>query len=128
MKESPLDIVKKLDEAFNRKDIAAVLEFYTDDAIVVVEPGKLASGKTELKKFFEFVFKFDGIAQQDQIKVLEVSDIALFISKWHLTSKSPDGNTLITKNFIATSVFRKDTNGKWRLVIDNSFGPDILDK
>ena len=31
--ESPLEVVKKLGEAFNRKDINAVLDFYEDEAM-----------------------------------------------------------------------------------------------
>ncbi|MET0753933.1 MAG: hypothetical protein ABWZ66_11190 [Pyrinomonadaceae bacterium] len=34
------ETVEKLDEAFNRGDIEAVLEFYEDDAVVVLEPDR----------------------------------------------------------------------------------------
>lgn len=125
-KESPIDVVEKLDAAFNRKDINAVLEFYEDDATVIVEPGKSITGKATLKKFFEAVFKFDGIAKQEKMKTIINGDIALFISKWSLTTKAPD-ELLVRKEFYATSVFRKNNDGKWRLTIDNSFGPAILE-
>lgn len=124
--ESPIDVVEQLDKAFNNKDIEAVLEFYEDDATLVMEPGKLASGKIALRNFFETVFKYNGVAKQDKIKIIEADDIALFISKWHLRITDLDKKS-ITKEFIATSVFRKNSQGKWRLLIDNSFGPAILD-
>lgn len=38
---------------------------------------------------------------------------------------SPEGNKFINEN-IATSVFRKSKDGKWRLIIDNSFGAEVL--
>lgn len=124
--ESPLDIVEKLDAAFNRKDIEAVLACYEDDAVVVVEPGKLTSGKENLRKFFEKIFEFDGVAQQEKVKVIESGNIALFISKWRLSSKMSKEET-ITKEFYATSVLRKNERGAWRLLIDNPFGPAILE-
>jgi len=126
MSKNLLEVVEELDAAFNRKDIDAVLSFYEDEATMVVEPGKLASGKAALKSVFETIFNFDGVAQQEKMKVIESSDIALFISKWNLTYKVNDEG-LKTKTFCATCVFRKNSDGEWRLVIDNSFGPAILD-
>lgn len=37
----------------------------------------------------------------------------------------PNGDQFSNQN-IATSVFRKGSDDKWRLVIDNSFGPEVL--
>ncbi len=123
--QSIIAVVKELDHAFNQKNIEAVLSFYEDQATMVVEPGKLAKGKPELRKVFEELFKMGGIAKQDKMKVIEVGDVALFISKWHLDTQATDSNKLAT-NFYATCVFRKGLDGKCRLIIDNSFGPAIL--
>lgn len=120
-----LAVVEELDAAFNKKDIDAVLKFYEDDATMVVYPGKLAFGKAELRKAFETILNFEGVAKQEKTKVIEAGDIALFISKWSLTYKATDGN-MLSKVSYATCVFRKNQEGKWRLVIDNSFGPAIL--
>ncbi len=125
--ENPLEVVKKLDAAFNSKDINAVLEFYEEGATVVAQPGKIISGKEQLRAFFEEIFQFDGVAQQEKMQVIESGDIALFISKWHLTNKSANEKK-VTQEYCATSVFRKNKDGRWRLVIDNSFGPAILEK
>ena len=92
---------------------------------MVAEPGKLVSRKEKLRIFFEVVFRFDAVAKQEKMKVLEVGNLALFISKWQLVTKRTDSNP-VSREFIATSVFRKSSEGKWRLVIDNSFGPAIL--
>ncbi len=47
--QTPLETVELLDEAFNRGDIDAVLDFYEDDAVMVAEPKRLATGKTEIR-------------------------------------------------------------------------------
>jgi len=124
--ENPVDIMTQLDEAFNRKDSEAVLQYYEDDAVVVTQPGKTASGKQELKKFFETLFGMNAFAKQETMKVIEAGDIALFISKWQLSIEDPNGNSN-KQTLIATIVFRKNSAGKWRLIIDNSFGPAILE-
>lgn len=119
------EIVKKLDEAFAHSDLEAVLAFYEQDAVLVVEPGRLARGKAELERFFSHVFAMKGRAEQIQTNVLESGDIALFTSKWRFTGTAADG-TPLQKESIATSVFRKGNDGLWRMVIDNSYGPAIL--
>lgn len=122
---TPDDAVKKLDEAFGRSDLEAVLAFYEDDAVLVVEPGRLARGKQELKSFFSRVFALKGVAEQIETNVLESGDIALFTSRWRFTGVTPDG-TPFQKESTATSVFRKGEDGGWRMVIDNSHGPAVL--
>jgi uncharacterized protein (TIGR02246 family) len=122
---TPEQAVKELDDAFGRSDLEAVLAFYEDDAVVVVEPGRLARGKDELAKFFSHVFALKGTASQIETKVLESGDIALFTSRWRFAGTTLDG-TPFQKESIATSVFRKGLDGNWRMVIDNSHGPAIL--
>jgi uncharacterized protein (TIGR02246 family) len=120
------ETVEKLDEAFNRGDIETVLNFYEDDAVVVLEPGRIARGKAQIRAAFEFIFNLEGAAKQIKTTVIETGDLALFISKWTFSGKTPDG-TLFTRESIATSVFRLQSDGKWRCVIDNPNGPAILD-
>ena len=122
---SPEQAVKELDEAFARADLEAVLGFYEDDAVVVVEPGRLARGKDELARFFSHAFALKGTATQIETNVLESGDIALFTSSWRFVGANLDG-TPFQRESIATSVFRKGLDGGWRMVIDNSYGPAIL--
>jgi len=39
------EAVKELYEAVNSKNIEAVLDFYEDEALLVIQPGRLARGK-----------------------------------------------------------------------------------
>jgi ketosteroid isomerase-like protein len=47
------ETVEEIDEAFNRGDVEAVLDFYEDGAVMVLEPGRLARGKDEMRRAFE---------------------------------------------------------------------------
>ena len=123
--QTPNDAVKELDNAVNEKNMEAVLDFYEDDALLVMEPGRIARGKNELRNFFKVVFEMNVKAKQIVTNVLETDDIALFTSRWVAEGRTPEGNEFLNEN-IATSVFRRGTDDKWRLVIDNSFGPEVL--
>ena len=37
---NPQEVVEQLDEAFNRGDIEAILDFYEEEAVLVTEPGR----------------------------------------------------------------------------------------
>ena len=121
------NIVKELDKAVNDKDLEKVLSFYEKDSILVMEPGRVAKGKAEIGQFFKYIFNMDIQAEQITTNVMQTGDIVLFTSKWTAKGKTPDGTTF-NNNHIATSVFRKNADGVWRLVIDNSFGPEILNE
>lgn len=75
--------VREMDDAFNRGDIDALLDFYEDGAIVVAEPGKLARGKVQLRQIFQSILSdMKGSAKQQRTYVIENGDIALVRLYW----------------------------------------------
>jgi ketosteroid isomerase-like protein len=58
-------------------------------------------------------------------KVLQASDLALVISKWSFRGTGPDGKP-ISLTGKATDVLRQQqSDGTWRILIDNPWGTDI---
>lgn len=112
-----------LDRAFNEGDVETLLTFYEDSAVVVTEPGQLARGSSELRAFFSRVVHSGMSAKQLKTYTLEADGIALFLSRWSLQI----GTQCIERTLVATTVFRRQPDGGWRALIDNSFGPSVLD-
>lgn len=119
---TPQETVLALDEAFNRGDLESVLSFY-DDAAVMVMPGRLARGKAELRQAFQEIMASHATVKQQRTFALEADGVALFISRWTLTRATAAATPT---HFVATAVFRKQPNGDWRCLIDNSAGPAVL--
>lgn len=122
---SPEHVVEILDRAFNEGDVETVLSLYEAGAVVVTEPGRLARGTVELRSFFEKVMESGASANQLKTHVIEADGVALFLSRWTLQMKNGTSATRL-QTFVATTVFRKQPDGNWKILIDNSLGPLVL--
>jgi ketosteroid isomerase-like protein len=120
---NPEHAVELLDKAFNEGDLATVLSFYEDNAVVITEPGKSARGKEELKDFFEGIMQAGSSAKQLKTHVIEADGIALFLSRWTLEVKDA---SVPSRTFTATTIFRRQQDGGWKVLIDNPLGPLVL--
>ena len=126
MRQTPLKTVQLLDEAFNRGDIEAVLDFYEDDAVMVVEPSRLATGKAEIRATYEWIFaNIKGTATQEKTHVIETGDIALFTSKWNFTGTMLNGASASRESH-ASVILRRQADGRWQIVVDNGWGYAVL--
>ena len=122
---SPQHAVELLDHAFNHGDVDAVLGFYESSAVVVTEPGRLARGTDELSSFVKRVMLPGASANQLRTHAIEADGVALFLSRWtfRAVSANPDATS---QTLVATTVFRKQPDGKWKILIDNPYGPSVL--
>jgi len=126
-KRTPLETIELLDAAFNRGDLEAVLDFYEETAMMVVQPRRLATGKAEIRAAYESIFaNLKRAAAQEKTHVIETGDIALFSSKWNFTGRFANGDSASRESF-ASVVLRRQADGNWRIVADKSWGPAILD-
>ena len=105
------------------------MDFYSDDAILVVRPGKIARGKKEIKEAFIKIAKyFDNsiVPTQGKMEFLEAGDTVLVISQTLLDANNAQESEYSMERR-ATYVYRL-IDDKWLCVIDNSYGTTILDE
>lgn len=123
------ELIKKCDLAIKQEDFNTLMNYYTDDAILVVKPGMIARGKVEIKKAFIAIAKYfnNSIAPtQGEMIILEAGDTALVISQTLLTADKKDSEYSMDRR--ATYVFKKNSLGEWLCAIDNSYGTDLINK
>jgi ketosteroid isomerase-like protein len=123
--DSPGHAVEILDEAFNRGDLDAVLNFYEANAVVVREPGRLARGHVEIRDFFTGAMQSGAHAKQLKTSIIEADGVALFLSRWTLNLPDAEQGTT-NREFTATTVLRRQADGTWKALIDNPIGPLLL--
>ena len=120
-----LALIKAADAAITAEDFDALMAFYTEDAVLVVEPGRMACGKPQIRQAFEAIAKHFGNAPtvtQGTAQVIEGADTALVAMETLLHV----GGAAEPVTRRATYVFRRDATRGWLCTVDNSYGTDLL--
>lgn len=121
-------VIEAADLAINREDFDALMDFYADDATLVVMPGKHATGKAELRKAFVAIaehFNHTLVVTQGELVVVEGGDTALVLADTRVKATLKSGEAYFAERK-ATYVFKKEPAGRWLCVVDNSYGTDLL--
>ena len=116
--------IEKADKAIVAENFDELMDIYTDDAVLVIEPGRNAVGKNEIRKAFEAIavyFKNGLHVEQNGMEVLESGTTALVLAKTVISG--PDFPATERK---ATYVFNKSPSGTWLCSIDNSYGHEVI--
>ena len=104
------------------------MNYYTDDAVLVVRPGMEVKGKEAIKSAFIKIaayFKNSIVPTQGKMLMIEAGDIVLVLSQTMLDADNKDISEYSMERR-ATYVY-KNVNGKWLCAIDNSYGTTLLD-
>lgn len=116
------------DQAINARDLVGILDFYTDDAALVVTPELIVNGHPAIKDAHQRIADyFNGTLKvsQGRMVVIEAGDTALVLAQTFV--ESPDKpDTEYPGEREAIYVYKKDAVGKWRCAIDNSYGVELL--
>ena len=129
MSESSLKaVIEACDRAISQEDYATLMEYYAEDATLVVKPGMVVSGKENIRKAFIAIadfFQHRLVVTQGRMEIIEGGDNALVSMETHLDIPLAEGGTTqVTRR--ATYVFRQQS-GRWLCTVDNSYGTDLLD-
>lgn len=122
------NLIHQADLAIKEERFDDLLEFYTDDAILVVKPGMEVQGKENIKKAFIKIaeyFKNSIVPTQGKMIMIETGDTALVLSQTFLDATNKETSEYSMERR-ATYIFRKIDN-RWLCAIDNSYGTSLLD-
>ena len=128
MNKTILELINQADQAIKEERFDDLMEFYSDDAILVVKPGLEVQGKENIKKAFIKIavyFQNSVVPTQGKMMMLETNDTVLVLSQTLLDSTNKD-ESQYSMDRRATYVYRL-IDGKWLCIIDNSYGTTLLD-
>lgn len=128
MNKTILDLINQADQAIKEERFDDLVEFYSNDAVLVVRPGLEVQGKENIKKAFIKIaayFQNSVVPTQGKMVMLETNDTVLVLSQTLLDSSNKD-ESQYSMDRRATYVYRL-IDGQWLCVIDNSYGTALLD-
>lgn len=121
-------LIAAADKAIKEERFDDLMDFYTDDAVLVVRPGLEAKGKEAIKEAFIKIaayFKNSVVPTQGKMLMIEAGDTVLVLSQTLLDADNKETSEY-SMDRRATYVYRK-IDGKWLCAIDNSYGTTLLD-
>lgn len=122
------ELIDAADKAIKEERFDDLMEFYTDDAVLVVRPGLEARGKQAIKEAFIKIaayFKNSVVPVQGKMLMIEAGDTVLVLSQTLLDADNK-AESEYSMDRRATYVYRK-IDGRWLCAVDNSYGTALLD-
>lgn len=129
MAPHPLErLIRAADAAITAEDFDALMDFYADDATLVVKPGLTVTGKHDIRAAFVRIAEYvqhSLVVGQGRMDVIEGGATALVIME--STLDYVDAGEKVSATRRATYVFRREADGRWACTVDNSYGTALLD-
>lgn len=122
------ELIDAADKAIKEERFDDLMNFYTEDAVLVVKPGMEVRGKKAIKDAFIKIaayFKNSVVPTQGKIVMIEAGDTVLVLSQTLLDANNK-GESEFSMDRRATYIYR-NIDGKWLCAIDNSYGTSLLD-
>jgi ketosteroid isomerase-like protein len=119
-KEFLISYVKK----FNSGDISSLISLYETEACFVSREGEVVKGIDNVRQRLRSFINMNGRIESKVIGVVQTNDIALVNTEWSFNGSGPDGKA-VTITGKATDVLRQQSDGTWRILIDNPWGTNL---
>ena len=115
---TPLETLRKYEEALNRGDLEATILNYDESAVLYGLGAAPIVGRTAIReKLARFIAAKGALFMSDQ-KVIVADGLALHKSFWTSSSTRRDGSS-ISGSGISWDVLRRHDDGRWLIVVDN---------
>lgn len=119
-----LAVVQTMTEAFHEGDIEAVMASYEPLAAVAFERGTAMSDDASLRQMFDAAFQMQPRFVYAGHEVIVCGDLALHIAPWRMRGTAP-GGAEVHQEGLSVAVLRRQSDGRWLLVIDNPHGQQM---
>lgn len=120
---TPKELLSLFDEEFNARNISSLISLYETDACFVSQQGQVVTGVENIRQSLQSLLDMKGNLETKVKGVIQTSDIALVNTEWSFNGTGPEGKS-VTIAGKATTVLRQQSDGTWRILIDNPWGTD----
>ena len=108
-------------QAFSAANVPALLSLYEPHALLVPQPGQSVTGYAAIGEALNGFLASKPRFDLKMRGMLQSGDLALLFSDWTLAGTAPDGQEFKLQGQ-TSDVVRRQSDGRWLIVIDNPFG------
>ncbi len=123
---TPSDAVRQLVEAINEGNLEKAVGAYEPGASLVVQPGQVATGAKALREALAGFIALQATLTTEAHKIMESGDLALYLSRWSLRGKDPQGKE-VKMSGVSSDILRRQPDGRWLIALDNPWGAALLE-
>ncbi len=124
--EAAYAVIQAMTSAFEAGDLAAVMDTYGDPAAIVFEPAQPELSKPAHEAAFGQFMALKPTFHYGSHEVVVAGRFGVHITSWSMDGKTPEGKAL-KMNGLSVAVLQQNSDGKWRMYIDNPYGNRVLD-
>lgn len=119
---TPEDCDRLFAEHVNAGDLDALLALYEPDCSFVQADGGVVRGHAAIREVMQRLIGMRATIRNEVTKVIQAGEaLAIVYNDWSLTGKRPDG-TAVERAGRALEVVRRQTDGTWKVAIDDPYG------
>src|SRR5262252_3883567 len=117
MTESPEQLHRVFQDAFNRHDLDSIVALYEPDAVLVTAAAPVV-GKDAIREHYRGVLIGRPSIELRTLGVHRAGNLAMLHGTWILRQSNADG-TVVQREGRNTETAREQSDGRWLFVIDN---------
>jgi ketosteroid isomerase-like protein len=121
---TPKEFPSSYVEEFNARNVSSLISMYETDACFAVRPGQVVNGLENIRESLQGFIDMNGNLESKIIGVIQTSNLALVNTEWSFSGTGPDGRPINIAGK-ATDVLSQQSDGNWRILIDNPWGTDL---
>ncbi|MGH9775430.1 MAG: YybH family protein [Candidatus Acidiferrales bacterium] len=121
MAESPEQLHRAFEDAFNRHDLESIVALYEPGAVLISSDGP-AHGIDAIREVYRRSFTTRPTIDLQTLGVNRAGNLAMLHGKWVLHGIGPDGEKIRSEG-LNTETARQQPDGRWLFVIDNPSVP-----
>ena len=117
----PEDVIPSLVERFNSRNLDAMMDLYSPEAVFIANDGRTITDRSEFADLFQRDMNL-GVPLKANVRHVFVSgDTAQIVLDWSIHGNDADGK-LVHVHGTASDIMRRGEDGVWRYIIDNNQG------
>lgn len=120
----PEDVIPSLVERFNSRNLDAMMELYSPEAVFVDMDGRVITDRGEFAALFQRDMNL-GVPLKAKVRHVFVGgDTAQIVLDWSIDGTNADGKHVHVHG-TASDIMRRGADGVWRYIIDNNQGTAV---